>query len=41
MVHLAQAVHLSCTDTYMVLEQTKLRFRMTHITEGVHGVREK
>jgi hypothetical protein len=31
-VHLAQIVHLSCSDTNTVSEQTKTRFHMSHIT---------
>jgi DNA-binding transcriptional regulator of glucitol operon len=41
MVHLAQTVHLSCTDTNTVSKQTEMRFQMTHITEGFHRVRQK
>jgi hypothetical protein len=32
MVHLAQTVHLSCTDTNTVSKQNEIRFDMTHIT---------
>jgi hypothetical protein len=32
MVHLAQTLHLSCSDTNIVMEQTKIRFHMSHIT---------
>jgi hypothetical protein len=32
MVHLAQTVHLSCTDTNTILKRTKMRFHMTHGT---------
>jgi hypothetical protein len=38
MVHLAQAVHLSCTNTNTISEQTQMRFHMTHITEEFHWV---
>jgi hypothetical protein len=32
MVHLAQTVHLSCSDTNTVSERTKTRLHMSHIT---------
>jgi hypothetical protein len=32
MVHLAQTVHLPCTETNTVSERTKRRFYMTHVT---------
>jgi hypothetical protein len=32
MVHLAQTVHLSCTDTNTISKRTKTRFHMTNIT---------
>jgi hypothetical protein len=32
MVHLAQTIHLSCTDTNTISKWSKLRFHMTHIT---------
>jgi hypothetical protein len=41
MVRFAQAVHLSCTDTDTVLEQTETRFHMTHVTEAFQRVHPK
>jgi hypothetical protein len=32
MVHLAQTMHLSCTNTNNVSKCTKMRFHMTHVT---------
>jgi hypothetical protein len=32
MVHLAQTVDLSCTDTNIISKQTETRFYMTHVT---------
>jgi hypothetical protein len=32
MVHLAQTVHLSCTDTNIISKQEELRFHVTHVT---------
>jgi hypothetical protein len=32
MVHLAQTVHLSCTNTDTVSKQTETTFDMTHVT---------
>jgi hypothetical protein len=32
MVHWAQAVHLSCSDTKTISKRTKIRFHMTHVT---------
>jgi hypothetical protein len=39
MVHLAQTVHLSCTDTNTSKRET--RFQMTHVTLEFHRVRQK
>jgi hypothetical protein len=41
MVHLAQTVNLSCTETNTVSQQNEMRFRMTHITYEFHRVRPK
>jgi hypothetical protein len=41
MVHLAQTVHLSCTDTNTVYKRTKTRFHMTQVTKELHWVRPK
>jgi hypothetical protein len=41
MVHLAQFVHLSCTDTNTISKGTKTRFQMTHVTLEFHRVRQK
>jgi hypothetical protein len=41
MVHLAQTVHLSCTNTNNISKQTKTRFHKTHVTEQFHRVRPK
>ena len=32
MVHFAQTVNLSCTDTNTISKQTETRFHMTHVT---------
>ena len=32
MVHLAQTVHLSCTDTNTISKENEVRFHMTHVT---------
>jgi hypothetical protein len=40
-VHLAQTVHLSCTNTNTVTKQTETRFQMMHVTEEFHRVRPK
>jgi hypothetical protein len=32
MVRLVQAVHLSCSNTNIIMEQTEMRFHMSHIT---------
>jgi hypothetical protein len=37
-LHLAQAIHLSCTDTNTILERTETRFDMTHVTKELHRV---
>jgi hypothetical protein len=37
MVHLAQTMHLSCTNTNTIAKQKKERFHMTHVTQGFHG----
>jgi hypothetical protein len=39
MLHLAQSVHLSCSDTNTVSEQTETRFHMSHVTYEFHQVR--
>jgi hypothetical protein len=41
MVCSVQTVHLSCTDTNTVSEQTKTRFHMTHVTYKFHRVHQK
>ena len=41
MVHLAQILHLSCTDTNTVSKWTETRFHMTHVTKEFHQVRTK
>jgi hypothetical protein len=41
MVHLAQTVHLSCTNTNTISKWTKTRFHMTLITLEFHRVRPK
>jgi hypothetical protein len=41
MVHLAQTMHLSCTDTNTVSKRTKTRFHMTHISKEFHPMRPK
>jgi hypothetical protein len=41
MVHLAQTVHQSCTDTNTVSIRTEMRFYMTHVTYEFHQVRPK
>jgi hypothetical protein len=35
-VHLAQTVHLSCTDTINVTKWTEIRFHMSHVTKEFH-----
>jgi hypothetical protein len=40
-VHLAQTVHLSCTDTNTVSKQTETRFHMNHVTYDFHQARPK
>jgi hypothetical protein len=40
-VHLAQTVHLSCTDTNTISKQTEMRFHKTHITKEFHWVHPK
>jgi hypothetical protein len=41
MVHLAQTVHLSCTETNTVSKSTETTFHKTIITKEIHGVRPK
>ena len=41
MVHLAQTVLLSCTDTSTISKQTETRFHRTHIIQQFHWVRPK
>ena len=41
MVHLAQTIHLPCTDSNTVSKQTKTRFHMTHVTKEFNRVRQK
>jgi hypothetical protein len=41
MVHLAQSVNLSCTETNTVSKQNEMRFCMTHITYEFHRVHPK
>jgi hypothetical protein len=41
MVCLALTVHLSCTDTNTISEQTETRFHMTHVVYQFHGGRPK
>ena len=38
MVHFAQNVQLSCTDTYTVSNQKEVRFHMTHVIWEFHWV---
>jgi hypothetical protein len=38
MVHLAQRIHLSCTNTNIVSKWTEKRFHMTHVTKEFHLV---
>jgi hypothetical protein len=40
-VSLAQAMHLSCTNTNTIYKWTKTRFHMTHVTLDFHRVRQK
>jgi hypothetical protein len=35
-VHLAQTVHQSCTDTNTISRRTKTTFHMTHVTLAFH-----
>jgi hypothetical protein len=41
MVHLAQTVHLSCSNTNNISKWTEVRFQMTHVTSEFHRVRLK
>jgi hypothetical protein len=41
MLHLAQTVDLSCSNTNNISNQTEVRFQMTHITSEFHRVRPK
>jgi hypothetical protein len=41
MVHLAQTVHLSCTNTNTVSKRIKTRFHMTQVASELHRVRPK
>ena len=41
MGHLAQTMHLTCTDTNNVSKWTETRFHMTHVTKEFHCVRPK
>jgi hypothetical protein len=38
MVHLTQAIHVSCTDTNTISKQAKRWFHMTHTIEEIHWV---
>jgi hypothetical protein len=38
MVHLAQTIHLSCTDNSIASKLTETRFHRTHVTEEIHRV---
>jgi hypothetical protein len=38
MVHLAQTMHLSCTETNTISKRTERRFYMTHVTKQFHWV---
>jgi hypothetical protein len=41
MVHSAQTVHLSCTDTNTIYKWTEMKFHMTHITYVFYRVCSK
>ena len=41
MVHLAQTMHLSCTDTNPASKRKEVRFHMTHVTYEFHRVHPK
>jgi hypothetical protein len=41
MVHLAQTMHLSCTETNTISKRIEARFYMTHITMDFHQVSPK
>jgi predicted Zn-ribbon and HTH transcriptional regulator len=41
MVHLAQTVQLSCSDTNTISKQTEIRFDMTHVTKEFRRVHPK
>jgi hypothetical protein len=40
-VHLAQTMHLSCTDTNTASKRTETRYDMTHFTKGFQRVHPK
>ena len=40
-VHLAQTVHLSCTNTNTISKWIETRFHMTHVTKEFHLVHPK
>jgi hypothetical protein len=41
MVHLAQTMHLSCTNTNIISKLTEIRFHRSHTTKEFHRVRQK
>ena len=41
MVHLAQTIHLSCTDTNTITKWNEERFRMPHVTLEFHRMHPK